>query len=67
MRYCVIENVKREDLPRYCFQDEEFKQVLSSPYLVSNHKRIWYKDTIYYSISLEDFFKYVLHGGEDDD
>lgn len=65
MTYNVIENVKKENLNLFCFTDEQFKPLLSSPYLVSNRDRIWYNDRIYYNISLDDFFKYVLHKGED--
>lgn len=65
LSYSIIENVKKEDLLRYSYADEEWKQVLASPYLISNHKRIWYNNTIYYGISLDDFFDYVLHGDDD--
>ena len=65
MTYNIIENVKKENLNAFCHTGEEFKQLLSSPYLVSNKDRIWYNDRIYYNISLDDFFKYVLHKGED--
>ena len=67
IKYNIIHDIKREDLERVSFEDEEFRQVLSSPYLISNYNRIWYKDTIYYNISLDDFFKYVIHKGEEDD
>lgn len=66
MRYCIIENVPRDRLSSYCLLDEEFRQILSSPYLVSNKDRIWYKDCIYYDLTLDEFFKYVLHGDEDE-
>lgn len=65
MRYCIISNVNKDELKSYCYEGEEFKQILSSPYLVSNKGRIWYNNTIYYEISLDDFFKYVLHKGEE--
>ena len=68
MKYCVINNVKLEDLDKYTIEGESWKRLMgSSPYLVSTNNRIWYKDTIYYDISLEDFFKYVVHLGEDDE
>ena len=66
IQYSIIENIPRDRLESVSFHGEEFKQLLKSPYLVSNMKRIWYNNTIYYNITLDDFFKYVLHEGEED-
>lgn len=64
--YSRIDNIKLEDLDKASILGETWKRLMgSSPYLVSSHNRIWYNNSIYYNISLNDFFRYVLHEGDD--
>lgn len=67
IKYNVISNIREEDLEKFSLEGETWKRLMGcSPYLCSSKGRIYYKGTIYYNISLDDFFKYVLHAGEDD-
>lgn len=67
MAYNIISDVPKERLKIISFEGETWRQLMGhSPYLVSSLDRIWYKNTIYYNISLDNFFKYVLHRDEDD-
>ena len=68
MTYNIISDVPKERLKIISFEGETWRQLMGhSPYLVSSLDRIWYKNTIYYNISLDNFFKYVLHRYEDED
>ena len=67
IKYNIISNIREEDLKKFSLEGETWKRLMGcSPYLYSSKDRIYYKGTIYYNISLDDFFKYVLHAGEDD-
>lgn len=67
MSYFVIHNVDEERLKIISFEGETWRRLMGrSPYMVSSEGRIWYQNTIYSGLTLDEFFEYVLHKGEND-